>query len=262
MSQPPSSDQPASSVPVVSGEQPSLRALREAVLQAATALLGRGRGGKRRRRWPAGAGGHHAWRRPAARGTSATTRPTPRCCWRRAWAPRRAKVAERLGAQAREATLGAPALQRFEVARAGLSQPVRRRRLVCAASLGAVLAAGRGLRPPAPARAASGVMVEFVSANPTGPMHVGQRAQTPPTGDALAAPAGIHRRGASRARVLRQRRRLAGAQLRRVDPGASPRGGARAGERLSGRLHCRARAADRRCRDRRSGRGRSGGRGP
>ena len=39
MTQPPSSDQPASSGPVVSGEQPSLGALREAVLQAAATLL-------------------------------------------------------------------------------------------------------------------------------------------------------------------------------------------------------------------------------
>ena len=68
-------------------------------------------------------------------------------------------------------------------------------------------------------------MVEFVSANPTGPMHVGH-ARNAAYGDALARM--LELRGAARrARVLRQRRRLAGAQVRRVDPGARARRGGR-----------------------------------
>ena len=86
-----------------------------------------------------------------------------------------------------------------------------------------------GARPRRPER----ILVEFVSANPTGPLHVGGGRHAA-YGDALArlldaiGPPG-------RARVLRQRRRRADRPLRRLDRRPDERRGAARG-RLRGRL--------------------------
>ena len=74
-------------------------------------------------------------------------------------------------------------------------------------------------------------------------MHVGH-ARNAAYGDALARMLAFHGHP-RRARVLRQRRRLAGAQARRIDPGARARRAARRG-RLQGRLCERARRRARR----------------
>ena len=168
--------------------------------------------------------------------TSATTRRTPRCCWRRALGAPPREVAERLGEEL-EQRLGA-SLERFEVAGPGLPQPVPRRLLAASTRSREVLAAGEAFGAGGADRGRERILVEFVSANPTGPMHVGH-ARNAAYGDALGASARIPRpRG--RARVLRQRRRLAGAQARRVDPRAGAgRGGPRG--RLSRRLRRAAR---------------------
>ena len=69
------------------------------------------------------------------------------------------------------------------------------------------------------------VLIEFVSANPTGPLHVGHGRQAA-LGDALANAARLA--GLRRApRVLLQRRRRADPQARPVDAGARPRPQAR-----------------------------------
>ena len=81
-------------------------------------------------------------------------------------------------------------------------------------------AAGEELGPAA-IESPERILVEFVSANPTGPLHVGGGRHAA-YGDALvAASAGGRARG--RARVLRQRRRWPGRALRRVDRRAHDR---------------------------------------
>ena len=81
------------------------------------------------------------------------------------------------------------------------------------------------------------MLIEFVSANPTGPLTAasGRHAAY---GDALARLLEFAGHEVD-ARVLLQRRRRAGAQARRVDPGARARRGAARG-RLPGRLRGRA----------------------
>jgi arginyl-tRNA synthetase len=177
MSNPSSSDDPTPEAPVSAGAQPPLDALREGLLNAAGTLLraagaddappGGKRGGITLERPPRADFGDYS--------TNAALLLAPRL-----GAPPR-EVAERLGAQLAE-DLGA-SLQRFEVAGPGFlnlfvaDEWLRR-------GLAAVLAAGdscgAGTNGP-PER----VMVEFVSANPTGPMHVGH-ARNAAYGDALA----------------------------------------------------------------------------
>ena len=85
-------------------------------------------------------------------------------------------------------------------------------------ALAAMLEAGDEL-----GRGAAGerVLVEFVSANPTGPLTVAS-ARHAAYGDSLARI--LERAGQpGGARVLRERRRQPGAQVRRGDPGARPR---------------------------------------
>ena len=155
-------------------------------------------------------------------------------------------IAERLGETLGE-RLGA-AVERVEVAGPGLPQPVHDRRLV-------PRLAGRRCAPPAsasaPAHAGERVQVEFVSANPTGPITVAAGAPR-----RLRRLAGAHPRAGRqhrRARVLRQRRRHPGAQVRRVDPRAGAGGGAGG---VPGRLRRRAGRADRGRGRRRPGRAR------
>jgi arginyl-tRNA synthetase len=178
MSQPSASDQPASSGPVVSGEQPSLEALRAAVLRAAETLLGSAEGDVP----PPPADGRSPItleRPPRADFGDYSTNAALLLAPRLGAAPR--EVAERLGAQL-AGQLGA-GLQRFEVAGPGFLN------LFVAdgwlrAALGGALAVGdyAGADASGPGER---VMVEFVSANPTGPMHVGH-ARNAAYGDALA----------------------------------------------------------------------------
>ncbi|MEA2140288.1 MAG: arginyl-tRNA synthetase, partial [Solirubrobacteraceae bacterium] len=178
MSQPSASDQPASSGPVVSGEQPSLEALRAAVLRAAETLLGSAEGDVPPPP-PDGRSPITLERPPRADFGDYSTNAALLLAPRLGAAPR--EVAERLGAQL-AGQLGA-GLQRFEVAGPGFLN------LFVAdgwlrAALGGALAvgdsAGAGASGPG-----ERVMVEFVSANPTGPMHVGH-ARNAAYGDALA----------------------------------------------------------------------------
>jgi arginyl-tRNA synthetase len=178
MSQPPSSDQPASSVPLVSGEQASLDELRAAVLRAADTLLRAAEGDAAAS--PAhGRGGITLERPPRADFGDYSTNAALLLAPRLGASPR--QVAERLGAQLAD-DLGS-VLQRYEVAGPGFLN------LFIAdgwlrTALGAVLAGGDSYGAGA-AEAGERVMVEFVSANPTGPMHVGH-ARNAAYGDALA----------------------------------------------------------------------------
>ncbi len=177
MSKSPTSDQPPSSGPAISGAQSPLDALREAVLAAARALLqtaaveeappSGGRGGITLERPPRADFGDYS--------TNAALLLAPRL----SAAPR--EVAERLGAQL-TGDLGA-SLQRFEVAGPGFLN------LFVAdgwlrGALGDVLAGGDAYGAGG-GELGERVMVEFVSANPTGPMHVGH-ARNAAYGDALA----------------------------------------------------------------------------
>ncbi len=177
MTEPSSSEQQTPSAPVVSGEQASLHALRQAVLGAAATLL---RAAGTDDAPPTGKRGGITLERPPRAdfgdySTNAALLLAPRL-----GAPAR-EVAERLGAQLAE-DLGA-SLQRFEVAGPGFvnlfvaDEWLRR-------GLAAVLAAGDSHGAGGEDRAER-VMVEFVSANPTGPMHVGH-ARNAAYGDALA----------------------------------------------------------------------------
>ncbi len=177
MTKPSTSAQPASSEPDAAGEQPALEALRAALMASAGALL-------------SAAEAHGA---PSAdkRGAITLERP-PRADFGdystnaalllapALKAPPR-EVAERLGVQL-AADLG-PSLERYEVAGPGFLN------LFVAdawlrGGLGGVLAAADGYGVAADG-AAERVMVEFVSANPTGPMHVGH-ARNAAYGDSLA----------------------------------------------------------------------------
>ena len=96
---------------------------------------------------------------------------------------------------------------------------------------------GRPLRRPARTACVERVLVEFVSRQPD---RAGARRDRPPR--RLRRLAGADPRlprPHRRARVLRERLRVAGAALRRVDPGAGARRGAARG-RLPGRLRARA----------------------
>lgn len=177
MTKPSTSDQPASSAPAVAGEQSALEALREAVMSSAGALLRAAgaddappadkRGGITLERPPRADFGDYS--------TNAALLLAPRLK-----APPR-EVAERLGAQL-AAELGA-SLERFEVAGPGFLN------LFVADAwlrdgLAGVLAAGDDYGAGADG-SSERVMVEFVSANPTGPVHVGH-ARNAAYGDALA----------------------------------------------------------------------------
>ena len=178
MTQPPSSDQPASSGPVVSDEQPSLGALREAVLQAASTLL-RGTEGDAAPPPADGRAGITLERPPRADFGDYSTNAALLLAPRLSASPR--EVAERLAAQL-AGDLG-PSLQRYEVAGPGfLNLFVADGWLRTA--LGGVLARGEAYGAGG-GEPGERVMVEFVSANPTGPMHVGH-ARNAAYGDALA----------------------------------------------------------------------------
>jgi arginyl-tRNA synthetase len=176
MSKPPSSDQPNRSGPGLSGAKPSPAALREELLQAAGALLADtdrdsppldGRGGMTLERPPRADFGDYS--------TNAALLLAPRLNAQ----PR--EVAERLGSQL-AGQLGT-SLQRYEVAGPGFLNLFVADGWLCGA-LGGVIADGDAYGAGARAQGER-LMVEFVSANPTGPMHVGH-ARNAAYGDALA----------------------------------------------------------------------------
>ncbi len=185
---------------------------------------------------------------------SATTRPTRRCCWRRSSRRRRATSPTELG-EALSASW-ATRLERVEVAGPGflnlfladawfaeaLARRARRRATASAA---------------AAAAAAERVDVEFVSANPTGPLHVGH-ARNAAYGDALARMLALPR-PRRHARVLRQRLRLPGRALRRVDAGPRARRGGRPRAATRASTSSSWRRCDRRRRQARPRRARSAG---
>jgi arginyl-tRNA synthetase len=179
MTEPSSSDDAALSEPLTSGPASSLGALREAVLTASQELAdgssedsgrapeGGGRGGITLERPPRADFGDYS--------TNAALLLAPRL-----GAPPR-EVAERLGISLQKRLAGG--LERFEVAGPGfLNMFVSDSWLEQA--LTETLAAGERFGA-ASAERPERVMVEFVSANPTGPMHVGH-ARNAAYGDALA----------------------------------------------------------------------------
>ncbi len=185
MNKPLTSDQQAPDGPLAAGASPPLQALRGALLHAARELLGEageqegaagadgllggfgGRGSITLERPPRADFGDYS--------TNAALLLAPRL-----GAPPR-EVAERLGGELAR-SLGAQ-LERFEIAGPGfvnlfLADAWLQR------SFAAVLAAGESYGAASPERPQR-VLVEFVSANPTGPMHVGH-ARNAAYGDALA----------------------------------------------------------------------------
>jgi arginyl-tRNA synthetase len=174
-----SSDQQVAPDPLLSRADPSLEALREEVVSAARELV------------PGGDGVEGALGAAGSRGGLTLERP-PRPDFGdystnaalllapRLGAPPR-EVAERLGAELR-AALG-ERLERFEVAGPGFLNLFVGDAWLQEALAG-VIAAGDSYGAGAPA-AGERVLVEFVSANPTGPLHVGH-ARNAAYGDALA----------------------------------------------------------------------------
>ncbi|HUA75702.1 MAG TPA: arginine--tRNA ligase [Solirubrobacteraceae bacterium] len=170
--------EPASE-PETNAQAPSPEALRRGVLEAAAALgdgsrqadgadgRGGGRGSLTLERPPKPEFGDYS--------TNAALLLAPRLK-----APPR-EVAERLGAELQRALGGA--LERAEVAGPGFLNLFMADEWLTAA-LARVLAEGEAYGAGAAAKAAP-VMVEFVSANPTGPLHVGH-ARNAAYGDALA----------------------------------------------------------------------------
>ena len=133
-------------------------------------IAGAARRGRRLgRRRCATAGARSRARRSSARRSpsSATTRRTPRCCSRRCVGEQPREVAERLRERL-GGTLGATA-ERIEVAGPGFLNLFLADRWY-REGVAAVLAAGDALGARRRARAASASTVEFVSANPTGPL--------------------------------------------------------------------------------------------
>jgi arginyl-tRNA synthetase len=177
MTQPPPTHDPASNERLVPGAGTALDDLRGAVLQAAAEVAGPASGGAE----------------PAAEGRGGITLERPRRAQFGDYSTNAAlllapglganprEVAERLGG-ALQARLGA-SLERFEVAGPGfLNLFVADSWLLDA--LAQALAAGEAFGVGT-AREPERVLVEFVSANPTGPLHVGH-ARNAVYGDALA----------------------------------------------------------------------------
>ena len=155
-------------------------------------------------------------RAAARRRATATWRRTPRWCWPSPPAAKPRDIAEALAAR----LAADPRIESRRGGGAGLPEP--------AAGAGRLAGRGRrrarrsGLRPLDPRRRAAKVNVEYVSANPTGPMHVGHT-RGAVFGDALAALleyAGLR----GDAGILHQRRRRAGRRARPLGLRALPRG--------------------------------------
>jgi arginyl-tRNA synthetase len=179
MTEPSSSDQHAPPGPPTTGDRPSLEGLRAALMEAAMELAGGPSGGGGEALAGGGRGGITLERPPQARFGDYSTNAALLLAPRLGASPR--EVAERLGGELRQ-SLG-PRLARFEVAGPGflnlfLDDGWLLDALAEALAEGEAFGAGAAERPER-------VMVEFVSANPTGPMHVGH-ARNAAYGDALA----------------------------------------------------------------------------
>jgi arginyl-tRNA synthetase len=177
MTKPSTSAQPASSAPLAAGERPALEALRAALMASAEALLSAAevddapsadkRDAITLERPPRADFGDYSTN--AALLLAPALKAPPR------------EVAERLGVQL-AADLGA-SLERYEVAGPGFVNLFVADAWLRSGMAG-VLAAGDGYGVAADGPVER-VMVEFVSANPTGPMHVGH-ARNAAYGDSLA----------------------------------------------------------------------------
>jgi arginyl-tRNA synthetase len=179
MTEPFTSDQQPPGGSLAPAEACSQEGLRAAVLAAAQALIGAGEDANDGPLTPAGRGGITLERPPRADFGDYSTNAALLLAPRLRASPR--EVAERLGAELQRA-LGT-ALARFEVAGPGFVNLF----LVddwLSTALAGVLAAGERFGAPANPPGER-VLVEFVSANPTGPMHVGH-ARNAAYGDALA----------------------------------------------------------------------------
>jgi arginyl-tRNA synthetase len=179
MTEPSTSDeQPAngSSDPIETCSQAGLRAV---LLEAVQALAGTSQDAEAQPGTPAARGGITLERPPRADFGDYSTNAALLLAPRLRAAPR--EVAERLGAELQR-SLG-QALVRFEVAGPGFVNLFLADDWLSGA-LAAVLAGGERFGAPA-SGGGERVLVEFVSANPTGPMHVGH-ARNAAYGDALA----------------------------------------------------------------------------
>jgi arginyl-tRNA synthetase len=179
MTEPPSTDEQAPSKPLTSGAPPSLDTLRAAVLEAVQELAGGSSQADEEALGGGGRGGIALERPPRADFGDYSTNAALLLAPRVGASPR--EVAERLGS-ALQASLG-ESLDRFEVAGPGFLNLFLADSWLCGALVEALGAgerfgAGGAKRP-------EHVLVEFVSANPTGPMHVGH-ARNAAYGDALA----------------------------------------------------------------------------
>jgi arginyl-tRNA synthetase len=179
MTEPSTSDNQPSSGSLDPSEACSQQGLRAAVLEAVQALAGTPEDAGDRSPAPAGRGGITLERPPRADFGDYSTNAALLLAPRLRASPR--EVAERLGAELQEVLGGA--LARFEVAGPGFVNLFITDDWLSGA-LAAMLAAGERYGAPASA-AGERVLVEFVSANPTGPMHVGH-ARNAAYGDALA----------------------------------------------------------------------------
>jgi arginyl-tRNA synthetase len=179
MTEPSSSDQHAPPAPPTTGDRPSLEGLRAALMEAAMELAGGSSGGGGEALAGGGRGGITLERPPQEQFGDYSTNAALLLAPRLDASPR--EVAERIGVELRQG-LGAR-LARFEVAGPGflnlfLDDSWLLGALAEALAEGEAFGAGAAERPER-------VMVEFVSANPTGPMHVGH-ARNAAYGDALA----------------------------------------------------------------------------
>jgi arginyl-tRNA synthetase len=171
-------EQPAngSTDPVADCSQEGLRAI---LLETVQVLSGTSQGADSKPGAPAERGGITLERPPRADFGDYSTNAALLLAPRLRASPR--EVAERLGAELQR-TLGR-SLARFEVAGPGFVNLFVADRWLSGALAG-VLAAGEHFGAPA-SGGGERVLVEFVSANPTGPMHVGH-ARNAAYGDALA----------------------------------------------------------------------------
>jgi arginyl-tRNA synthetase len=179
MTEPSSSDQHAPPAPSTTGDRPSLEGLRAALMDAALELAGGPAGGGGEALAGGGRGGITLERPPQAQFGDYSTNAALLLAPRLGASPR--EVAERLGGELRQ-RLGAR-LARFEVAGPGFLNLFLDDGWLLGA-LAEALAEGEAFGAGAVERQER-VMVEFVSANPTGPMHVGH-ARNAAYGDALA----------------------------------------------------------------------------
>ncbi len=179
MTEPSTSEQQSISGAPSLGGAPSPEVLKVSLLAAAAGLVG-GSGSAAEEQLPAGGrGGITLERPPRADFGDYSTNAALLLAPRLGASPR--EVAERLGGEL-QGMLGA-SVERFEVAGPGFLNLFLADDWLRAALVGA-LAAGEGFGAGSPARPER-VLVEFVSANPTGPMHVGH-ARNAAYGDALA----------------------------------------------------------------------------